>query len=54
METMKLKQISKALRSDDKGGGKEYVVAKKGRKGVKGATMVDKRMKNDKRSMERS
>ena len=54
-EAMKLKQISKALRSaDGKKGGKEYIVAKKGRKGVKGAVMVDKRMKNDKRAMERT
>ena len=54
-ESMKLKQISKALRSDDsKKGSKEYVVSKKGKKGVKGAVMVDKRMKNDKRSMDRA
>ncbi len=54
-EAMKLKQISKALRSaDGKKGGKEYVVAKKGRKGVKGTVSVDKRMKNDKRAMERT
>lgn len=54
-EAMKLKQISKALRSaDGKKGGKEVVVAKKGRKGVKGAVTVDKRMKNDKRALERS
>ena len=54
-ESMKLKQISKALRStDNKKGGKEYVVAKKGKKGVKGTISVDKRMKNDKRAMERS
>lgn len=54
-ESMKLKQISKALRSaDGKSGGKESIVSKKGKKGVKGAVMVDKRMKNDKRSMERA
>jgi AdoMet-dependent rRNA methyltransferase SPB1 len=56
-ETMKLKSISKALRSEDgRMGGKEYVVSKKGqgRKGVKGSKMVDKRMKNDKRSMDRA
>jgi AdoMet-dependent rRNA methyltransferase SPB1 len=54
-ESMKLKQISKALRSaDGKKGGKELILSKKGKKGVKGAVMVDKREKNDKRSMERS
>lgn len=54
-ESMKLKQISKALRTESgKPGKKEYVVAKKGRKGVKGTVSVDKRMKNDKRSMERA
>jgi AdoMet-dependent rRNA methyltransferase SPB1 len=55
-EAMKLKSISKALRSTDGGKGKEYVVAKKGggNRGVKGTKMVDKRMKNDKRSMDRS
>jgi AdoMet-dependent rRNA methyltransferase SPB1 len=56
-DSMKLKSISKALRSEDaKKGGKKYVVAKKGqgKKTVKGAKMVDKRMKNDKRSMDRS
>lgn len=56
-EAMKLKTISKALRSDDrKGNRKEYVVSKKGqgKKGVKGGVMVDKRMKNDKRGMERA
>jgi AdoMet-dependent rRNA methyltransferase SPB1 len=54
-ESMKLKQISKALRSDEakKGASKQYVISKKGSKGVKGATMVDKRLKSDKRSMER-
>lgn len=56
-DVMKLKSISKALRSEDaKKSGKKYVVAKKGqgKKGVKGATVVDKRMKNDKRSMDRA
>ena len=56
-EAMKLKTISKALRSDDKkGSGKQYIVSKKGqgKKGVKGGVMVDKRMKNDKRGMERA
>ncbi|OEU10870.1 hypothetical protein FRACYDRAFT_271006 [Fragilariopsis cylindrus CCMP1102] len=54
-ESMKLKSISKALRSDDKGG-KNYVVSKKGgsARGGKGSVMVDKRMKNDKRGMERA
>ena len=55
-EAMKLKSISKALRSNDGRKGKEYVVAKKGRgtRGVKGAKMVDKRMKNDKKAMDRA
>jgi AdoMet-dependent rRNA methyltransferase SPB1 len=54
-EAMKLKQISKALRSADvKKGGREKIVSKKGRKGVKGASMVDKRMKCDTRSMKRA
>ena len=54
-EAMKLKQISKALRSSDaKKSGKEKIVSKKGRKGVKGATMVDKRMKSDARGMKRA
>jgi AdoMet-dependent rRNA methyltransferase SPB1 len=56
-EAMKLKSISKALRSEDgKKGGKQYIVAKKGqgKKGVRGATMVDKRLKSDKRSMDRA
>ena len=56
-ESMKLKSISKALRgADSKRPGKTYVVAKKGgaTKGGKGLQVVDKRLKNDKRSMERS
>eukprot|EP00535_Pseudo-nitzschia_heimii_P007244 CAMPEP_0197175946 /NCGR_PEP_ID=MMETSP1423-20130617/2024_1 /TAXON_ID=476441 /ORGANISM="Pseudo-nitzschia heimii, Strain UNC1101" /LENGTH=1073 /DNA_ID=CAMNT_0042625217 /DNA_START=165 /DNA_END=3383 /DNA_ORIENTATION=- len=56
-EAMKLKSISKALRSDDrKGSGKQYIVSKKGqgKKGVKGGVMVDKKMKSDKRGMERA
>lgn len=55
-ETMKLKSISKALRSNDNRKGKEYVVAKKGggTRGVKGAKVVDKRLKSDKRSMDRA
>lgn len=59
-EAMKLKAISKALtRSDDKkkSSGKQYVVAKKGRGssggGVKGAKVVDKRQKSDKRATDR-
>ena len=56
-EAMKLKAISKALRSEEgKNSGKKYVVAKKGRgmKGMKGTKVVDKRMKSDKRAMERA
>merc|ERR1712107_860381 len=58
-ETMKLKSISKALRSNDKHAtSKRYVVAKKGQGkkggGGKGTVTVDKRMKNDKRGMERA
>ena len=53
-EAMKLKQISKALRSDEGKGAKQYVVSRKGKKGVKGAVMVDKRQKSDKRSMDRA
>lgn len=54
-EAMKLKAISKALRSQDaKKPSKTYVVAKKGSLGAKGVKLVDKRMKNDKRAMERS
>jgi len=56
-EAMKLRTISKALRSNDtKGKGKDYVVAKKGMggKGVKGKSLVDKRMVSDKRGMERA
>eukprot|EP00526_Cylindrotheca_closterium_P002697 CAMPEP_0113635820 /NCGR_PEP_ID=MMETSP0017_2-20120614/18677_1 /TAXON_ID=2856 /ORGANISM="Cylindrotheca closterium" /LENGTH=1028 /DNA_ID=CAMNT_0000546627 /DNA_START=17 /DNA_END=3103 /DNA_ORIENTATION=- /assembly_acc=CAM_ASM_000147 len=55
-ETMKLKSISKALRSNDNRKGKEYVVAKKGggTRGGKGMKVVDKRMLSDKRSMERA
>jgi AdoMet-dependent rRNA methyltransferase SPB1 len=55
-ESMKLKAISKALQGqDNKRPGKKYVVAKKGRGnvGVKGAKLVDKRLKSDKRSMDR-
>jgi len=56
-EAMKLKAISKAMRGQDsKRPGKTYVVSAKGgkTKGGKGVKLVDKRMKNDKRSMERS
>ena len=55
-EAMKLKAISKALQGQDsKRPGKTYVVAKKGRggKGVKGAKVVDKRLKADKKAMGR-
>lgn len=61
-EAMKLKAISKALTSgkndssNKKGAGKKYVVAKKGRGnigGVKGAKVVDKRMKKEKRATDR-
>ena len=56
-EAMKLKSISKALRSDDNNTSrKQYVISKKGsgNKGVRGKVMVDKRLKNDKRGMERA
>jgi hypothetical protein len=51
-DSMKLKQIRKALRSDEakKGGSKQHVISNKGSKGVKGANMVDKRLKSDKSS----
>lgn len=56
-EAMKLKAISKALRSQEtRKPGKTYVVAKKGRgmkAGGKGVKVVDKRMRSDKRAMER-
>ena len=54
-DTMKLKAISKAMRGQDtKNPSKTYVIAKKGRNlGAKGVKLVDKRMKNDKRAMER-
>jgi len=55
-EAMKLKAISKALQGQEsKRPGKSYVVAKKGRggKGVKGAKVVDKRLKSDKRAISR-
>lgn len=56
-EAMKLKAISKAMRGQDaKRPSKTYVVSKKGggTKGGKGIKLVDKRMKNDQRSMDRS
>lgn len=54
-EAMKLKAISKALRSQDaRKPSKTYVVAKKGSIGAKGVKLVDKRMKSDKRSLERA
>jgi len=56
-EAMKLKSISKAMRAGDKSKpGKTYVVSQKGGKtrGRKGVKLVDKRMKNDKRSLSRS
>lgn len=56
-ESMKLKAISKAMRGQDaKKPSKTYVVSKKGggTRGGKGIKLVDKRMRNDKRSMERS
>ena len=56
-EAMKLKAISKAMRGQDaKRPGKTYVVSKKGggTKGGKGIKLVDKRMKNDQRSMDRA
>lgn len=55
-EAMKLKAISKAMRGNDNSRpGKTYVVASKGsNKGGKGIKLVDKRMKNDKRAMDRA
>jgi len=54
-DTMKLKAISKAMRGQDtKNPSKTYVIAKKGRNlGAKGVKLVDKRLKNDKRAMDR-
>lgn len=55
-EAMKLKAISKAMRGKDaQNSGKSYVVARKGgsNKGGKGFTVVDKRLKSDKRATER-
>ena len=56
-EAMKLKAISKAMRGNDASRpGKTYVVSKKGggTRGGKGIKLVDKRMRSDKRSMERA
>jgi AdoMet-dependent rRNA methyltransferase SPB1 len=56
-ESMKLKAISKALRGQPtKRPGKTYVVARKGggKVGGKNVKVVDKRMKSDKRGMERA
>jgi len=56
-EAMKLKAISKAMRGHNSvGPRKRTVVAKKGgiSKGGKGIKLVDKRMKNDTRSMKRA
>ncbi len=56
-EAMKLKAISKAMRGNDASRpGKTYLVSKKGgsTRGGKGVKLVDKRMKNDKRSMDRA
>jgi len=58
-ESMKLRAISKALRSSENANSrpsKTYVVASKGvqTRGKKGIKLVDKRQKNDKRSMERA
>ena len=55
-ESLKLNAISKAMRgSEMKKPQKQYVVSKKGgsTKGRKGMTLVDKRLKNDKRATER-
>ena len=56
-EAMKLKAISKAMRGNDSSRpSKSYVVSQKGggTMGGKGIKLVDKRMRSDKRSMERS
>jgi AdoMet-dependent rRNA methyltransferase SPB1 len=56
-EAMKLKAISKAMRGKDgqKSPGKTYVIARKGgtNKGGKNMKVVDKRLKSDKRAMDR-
>jgi len=56
-EAMKLKAISKAMRGNDSARpSKSYVVSQKGggTRGGKGIKLVDKRMKNDKRGMDRA
>ena len=56
-EAMKLKAISKAMRGNDSSRpSKSYVVSRKGggTGGGKGIKLVDKRMKNDKRGLERA
>lgn len=56
-EAMKLKAISKAMRGNDASRpSKTYVVSRKGgsAKGGKGVKLVDKRMRNDKKSMDRA
>jgi len=56
-EAMKLKAISKAMRGNDASRpSKSYVVSRKGggTTGGKGIKLVDKRMRSDKRSMERA
>merc|ERR1712071_525316 len=56
-EAGKLRAISKAMRGQDaKRPSKTYVVSKKNgsTKGAKGVKLVDRRMRQDKRSMERS
>jgi len=55
-EAMKLRAISKALRGQEaRNPGKSYVVAKRGKtnQGGKGVKLVDKRMRSDKRALER-
>ena len=56
-EAMKLKAISKAMRGHDSSRpGKTYVISKKGggTRGGKGIKLVDKRLRSDKRSMDRA
>jgi len=55
-ETQKLKAITKAMKGKgNEGSGKTYVVAQKGKskQGGKGIKLVDKRLKSDKRGMDR-
>jgi AdoMet-dependent rRNA methyltransferase SPB1 len=55
-ETMKLKAISKAMRGKESEAPRKYVVSRKNgtAQGGKGIKLVDKRMKNDKRGMDRA